>query len=129
MLLLTVIEGNKCIYNEEKFPSPFGCASCKNSYYKINDSLVCLSEETKRNYYFKDSLYYPCNSICETCVRTESNCLKCSKQYMENDNKDDNCCKNYYFIENNIYNCLDNNEECSNKYSMRIENTRECLEK
>lgn len=127
LLLLTIIEGNKCHY-DETVGTPDNhliCEPCLNeSYHKINDEKECLTETTKRNYYLKENLYYKCNDACETCEKNESNCLKCKKPLKDNKI----CCLNYFYLdESDYYNCLGEGEICSGSYPFIKENTKECL--
>ena len=120
LLLLTIYEGYKCIYDEKNFNSSneiLICNECKESYHKIYNMTACLNEKTKRNYFFNGTNYYPCAEKCETCENDENNCLQCVEKA--------NCCLDFFYIdENGIYNCV---KKCSGIYPLQINKTKECV--
>ena len=84
MLILTIYQGFNCSLNEKLNTTSPICTKCKDNFYLIyNKNDICLSEDTKQNYFLKNGLYYPCDSKCTKCNTNENNCTVCAIGYYE----------------------------------------------
>ena len=76
---------NQCTNNKK-------CIKCKNNFglvgNKVNDELICLSENELKIGYYKnnESIYYKCIENCEECLNDIS-CNKCMDNYDLYNNK------------------------------------------
>ena len=134
LLLLTIYEGFECSIHEMISTSVPQCLNCKAGYYHIyNDNLKCLSEDTKRNYFFNyvDYLYHPCDKSCSQCIDDSTFCTQCAINYVMNPYKEGDCyipCANkYYFDEYDDHQCLNPNDNCPTKYPYEITSIKECV--
>ena len=83
----------KCYENCQKCNNGFidnkmNCEICKENFYKINGTNNCFNRDLlNQGYFFKDNLFFPCESNCLTCSNSKTiidgiesnNCLSCDK--------------------------------------------------
>ena len=134
LLFLIVTEGYDAAYSENEDGPSFSEFPCRTNYHQIvNDSSVCLSEATKKNYFLveSDNLYHACDISCAACANITTNCTQCKDGYKENPFIPYNCyypCQyKYYFNETKYYVCLGENDDCPSEFPLLIVDTRECV--